>query len=143
MNCTTNGSVLVAIVSGDDIVLGWQPTKKPPIYRKLLGGRIKNNETPEQTVVREVKEESGIDLTGQKLIKLGEFPQNGNNGQYIQYLFAVIVPGELVAKHRAGIVEMIDDSYEKIESTCFKLSQLDKLPDLMDKHKSFIRQLQK
>ena len=142
MNCTTNGSVLAAIISDDDIVLGRQPTKKPPIYWKLLGGRIKNHETPEQTVVREVKEEADIDLTGQTLIKLGEFPQDGRGGQYVQYLFAVAVPGELIAKHRAGIVEMIDDSYEKIESTCFKLSQLGNLPDMMDKHKNFIRQLQ-
>ena len=143
MSCTTNGSVLVAVIADDDIVLGRQPTKKPPIYWKLLGGRIKNHEVPEQTVIREVKEESGIDLTGKNLIKLGEFPQNGHGGQYIQYMFVVAVPGELVAKHRAGIVEMIDDSYEKIESTCFKLSQLDNLPDMMDKHKNFIRQLQK
>ena len=143
MNCDTNGSVLAAIVSDDDIVLGRQPTKKPPIYWKLIGGRIKNHETPEQTVVREVKEEADIDLTGQKLIRLGEFPQNGSGGPYVQYLFAVAVSRELVAKHRAGIVEMIDDNYEKIESTCFKLSQLDKLPDMMDKHKNFIRQLQK
>ena len=142
MHCTTNGSVLVAVVADDDIVLGRQPTKQLPIYWKLLGGRIKNNETPEQAAVREVKEESGIDLSGQNLIKLGEFPQNGHGGEYVQYLFAVAVSGELVAEHRAGMVEIIDDSQEKIESTCFKLSELDKLPDLMDKHKSFIRQLQ-
>lgn len=142
MRCTTNGSVLVAVIADDDIVLGRQPTKKLPIYWKLLGGRIKNHETPEQAAVREVKEESGIDLADRKLITLGEFPQSGHSGQYVQYLFAVAVSGELVAKHRAGIVEIIDDSQEKIESTCFKLSELDKLPDLMDKHKNFIRQLQ-
>lgn len=143
MHCTTNGSVLAAVLSGDDIVLGRQPTKRPPIYWKLLGGRIKNEETPEQAVIREVKEESGIDLTGQKLVKLGEFSQESNGGQYIQYLFAVAVSAELVAKHRAGIVEMIDDGFEKIESTCFKLSQLDGLADMMQKHKDFIRRVQR
>lgn len=142
MRCTTNGSVLVAVVADDDIVLGRQPTKQLPIYWKLLGGRIKQQETPEQAVLREVKEEAGIDLTGQKIIKLGEFPQHGHSGEYVQYLFAVSVPGELVAKHLDGIVEIIDNDNEKIESTCFKLSQLDKLPDMMAKHKNFIRQLQ-
>lgn len=39
----------------------------------IPGGLVEENETPEQTIVREMKEEIGMDLTGFELYKITDF----------------------------------------------------------------------
>ncbi len=54
-----NGKILM--------VLHRSPTRE---YWTLPGGGIENNEIPEQTIVREVKEETGLDVKTGKLLFL-------------------------------------------------------------------------
>ena len=138
------GSVLVAIVSGTKIPLTRQPMKaRPgkPLYWKLFGGKIEVGETHNQAAIREVKEEGGIDLNGFELRKLSEHQQVGPSGPYVQYLFAVGVPYYTIKEHDGHLVELFDDEDQKLESTCFELSELEHMVDLMPKHREFIRQL--
>ena len=37
-------------------------------YFTLVGGRLNGNETPEQALIREVKEETGLDVTSHRLV---------------------------------------------------------------------------
>lgn len=57
-----------AIVIKDDELLVMERHKGGHHYFTLLGGKIENNETPEQAVVREVKEESNIDIKNPRLV---------------------------------------------------------------------------
>lgn len=138
-----NGSVLVALVSEGMIPLVRQPEKRSPIYWKLPGGKIEDGETAEQAAVREILEELGIDISSLDLGKPYEFPQNGHTGPYVQYLFLVAVPREMIAGHIGRVVERIDNESERLESTCFQLSELDRMVDLLPKHRDFIASLGK
>lgn len=57
-----------AIVIKDSKLLVMERHKAGQHYYTLLGGQIENHETPEQAVLREVKEESTINLTNPKLV---------------------------------------------------------------------------
>lgn len=52
-------------------------------YFTLVGGRVQEREAPEQAVAREVKEETGLDVTSCRLVYLEEHPAPYNN----QYIF--------------------------------------------------------
>ena len=63
-------------------------------YYTLVGGPIKDNETPEQALVREVKEESGLEVTSARLVFIEEHPAPYNE----QFIFLCeVVPREEVA----------------------------------------------
>ena len=137
------GSVLLALLcqEKDLIVLARQPGMRDPIYWKLPGGRISTNETPHEAIIREVFEETGIDLSSQDLMLAREIPQVGPKGPYIQYLFIVSVPYALVRGHDNKMVTQVDTTGDKIESTCFQISKLDTIYDFMPKHKMILESL--
>jgi len=71
----------IIIVSPDKILLFHRdniPTIRYPDCWQLIGGGIEEGETPEEGLIREVKEEVGYDLKEFKLIlkKMGRFGQN-------------------------------------------------------------------
>ena len=139
---TNNGSVLVApLVTRNLMVAVRQPEKRPPIYWKLPGGRIKDGETPEQAAVRETKEESGIDLTGQKLVLASKTQQAGSSGSYLQYLFLVAVPDYLLNGHCDKIVALVDNEGVTYESTCIPLDQVEAMIDFLPKHLNMLKAL--
>lgn len=57
-----------AIVVKDDKILVMYRNKYGSQYYTLVGGRADKNETPEQAVVREVKEETGLDIVASQLV---------------------------------------------------------------------------
>lgn len=61
-----------AIVINDNKLLVMERHKAGQHYFTLLGGQIENNETPEQSVIREVKEESTIEVANPKLVFVEE-----------------------------------------------------------------------
>lgn len=130
------GTVLLAILSGDKIVLVRQPSKPPPILWKLPGGRIKNLEQPVDTAIREAKEELDITLAEVQIQPLREFPQNG----YTQYLFSARVFPDVIEKQSTGLVRVIDPENIEMESTCFDMKELQRSPDFMPKHLQFLKE---
>ena len=64
---------VVAIIKNDKgkILIGQipdQPHKPYPLLWDLPAGKLENNETPEECLIREVKEETGFTLTNMKLV---------------------------------------------------------------------------
>ena len=57
-------SVIALVNDENEILIGKRPSKNPfPGLWEFPGGKIKENENPEQAIIREAKEELGINLT--------------------------------------------------------------------------------
>jgi len=82
----------------------------PPFvgYWALPGGRVDSGETVEQTIVREVKEETGLDIT--VVSKIGEYHeqgvQDGFEYDYYPACFLVKVVGGELHKQESEIKEI-------------------------------------
>ena len=76
-----------------------------------LGGKFETGETPEECVVREVLEESGLSIQQPKLCGLLMFPEFKGNDWYVFVFTANDFSGELIDSPEGGL-EWISD--EKI-----------------------------
>ena len=98
-------------------------------YWALPGGRVDPGETVEQTVVREVKEETGLDVAIVR--KIGEYHEQGVQGgaeyDYYPACFLVNVVGGEIRKQESEIEEA-------------KLFSLDEVPaELAFEHAQMIK----
>jgi len=77
-------------------------------YWALPGGRVDPGETVEQTIVREVKEETGLDVT--VIRKVGEYHEQGVQGgfeyDYYPACFLVKIVGGEIVKQESEIEEI-------------------------------------
>ena len=79
-----------------------------------LGGKFLPGETPEECVVREVQEESGLSITGPTLHGFLTFPGfDGDHDWYVYVFTAHVFSGELVSS-REGRCEWIE--HDKVMS---------------------------
>jgi 8-oxo-dGTP diphosphatase len=75
-----------------------------------LGGHMEQGETPEECIIREVYEESGLKLTNPRLRGILTFPMfDGVEDEYTFLFTANEYEGELIDSPE-GILEWIDDS---------------------------------
>jgi len=72
-----------AIIIEGTKILVMHRNKHGKEYFTLVGGRINEGETPEQALQREVKEETGLDVTACRLVYGEEHPEPYNH----QYIF--------------------------------------------------------
>jgi 8-oxo-dGTP diphosphatase len=104
------GKTSTAIIPypGNKILLIKRNTKPFVGYWALPGGRIDPNETIEQTIVREVKEETGLDVT--IVSKVGEYVEKGIKDEvdyeYYPTCFAVKPVGGEIKKQDSEIQEI-------------------------------------
>jgi 8-oxo-dGTP diphosphatase len=93
----------------DKIILIKRST--PPFvgYWALPGGRVDPGETVEQTIVREVKEETGLDIT--VVSKIGEYHEQGVQGgfEYDYY------PACFLVKRVGGEIKRQESEIEEIK----------------------------
>lgn len=83
-----------AIIIEDDKILVMHRNKYGSEYFTLVGGRVNEGENLEQTLAREVKEETGLDITNARLVFVEEHPEPYNQ----QYTFLCeVAPHETVA----------------------------------------------
>jgi 8-oxo-dGTP diphosphatase len=77
-------------------------------YWAVPGGRVESGETVEQTIVREVKEETGLDVA--VVSKIGEYHEQGVQGgveyDYYPACFLVNVVGGEIKKQESEIEEI-------------------------------------
>jgi ADP-ribose pyrophosphatase YjhB (NUDIX family) len=76
-----------AIIIENDHFLVMKRAKQGVEYYTLVGGRVSDGETPEQAVIREVMEETGLTVTSHRLVYTEKHPAPYNS-QYI-YLCTV------------------------------------------------------
>ena len=102
-------------------------------YWALPGGRAEPRETVEETVVREVKEETGLNV--EILKKIGEYHEKGVNGG-IEYNYS---PTCFLVKPKTDKIIRQEEEIEKIE-----LFDIDNIPErLAFKHSKMIEDYKK
>lgn len=75
-----------------------------------LGGKMHEGETPEECVIREVFEESGIKITGPKLCGILTFPEFNKGVSWYAFVFtAHEFTGEPFKECDEGVLEWIPD----------------------------------
>jgi len=87
-------------------------------YWALPGGRMDPDETIEQTIVREVKEETGLDVTIVR--KMGEYVEKGVKDE-VEYEY---YPTCFLVKPEGGEIKKQDSEIQEIK--VFNLSELPK-----------------
>jgi len=102
----------------DQILLVKRDTVPFKDYWALPGGRMDPEETIEQTVMREVKEETGLDVTVVR--KVGEYREQGIKDE-VEYDY---YPTCFVVKRVGGEIKKQDSEIQEIQ--LFSLKQLPK-----------------
>lgn len=111
---TPKPCIVVAVINGDEILL----LKQSYIYKNsriLLSGYVGNNETAEETVYREVKEEAGIEISNVKY--LGSDYIKDKEILMLTFM-AQYVSGEIVKS-----TEVEDIRWNKIESALDEMKE--------------------
>lgn len=80
---------VLCLVENEDKILIEDRVKGSWTGSSLPGGHVEPGETIVEAVIREIKEETGLDITGPRLAGVKDFPiDNGvDNGRYIVFLF--------------------------------------------------------
>ena len=96
-------------------------------YWALPGGRVEPGETVEQTIVREVKEETGLDAAVVR--KIGEYNEQGVQDEveydYYPACFLVKIVGGEIKKQESEIEEIKLFSLDKVpEALAFEHTQM-------------------
>ncbi|HMT19592.1 MAG TPA: NUDIX domain-containing protein [Candidatus Saccharibacteria bacterium] len=94
-----------AIIVENNRILVMRRLKAGNQYYTLVGGGIKDDETMEQGVAREVKEETGLDVTSAQLVYVELHPEPYNE----QYIFLC-----QVAPHAVEISVAADSEEQKL-----------------------------
>ncbi|MCW4045972.1 MAG: NUDIX hydrolase [Candidatus Bathyarchaeota archaeon] len=100
----------------------------PPFvgYWALPGGRVDAGETVEQTIVREVKEETGLDVAVVK--KIGEYHEQGVQGgmeyDYYPACFLVKILGGEIKRQKSEIQDIKLFSLSEVPELAFEHSQM-------------------
>jgi len=120
------GKAARAIVIEGNKILVMHRNKHGSQYFTLVGGRVNDNETIEQALVREVKEETGLEVIRARLVFVEEHPAPYNE----QYIFLCeVAPHESVAiqdTSEEGFMNRIDINIHK--PLWSELSSFSKLP---------------
>ncbi len=109
-----DGKILLILRGGEPFKGEWA----------LPGGRSEDNETAEQCLVREAKEETGLDVEPIKLIGIYSAPERDPRG---------IIVAAYLCSIKGGVAKGGDDAAEA------KWFDLDKMPELASDHGEIVR----
>ena len=107
------GKAARAIIIENDNLLVMFRDKQGSKYYTLVGGRVNDGETTEQALVREVHEETGLDVTSYRLVFTEKHPEPYNE-QFI-YFCEVAPHGEVAvgATSEEGMMNRVDINIHK------------------------------
>lgn len=91
-----------------------KPEISYPGYWDLFGGRVEEGETPEQALVRELKEELNIDVEQFEFYKTFQSPTETNPNVKFVYVVKIAEPADSLTLYEGQYLKAIDlYDYEK------------------------------
>lgn len=100
------------LFDGNNKLLIYLRDDKPEIsfpgYWDLFGGRVEPGETPEQALVRELKEELNIDIQQFELYKTFESPTEANPNVKFVYVVKIEAAAESLTLYEGQYLKAID-----------------------------------
>ncbi len=128
-NRSYSSVIIPILVSRKSIVLVYDSSKPPPILWKLPGGGVDSvdNNDPEKTAIRELCEETGLEITEDDQLThiLKE-----NMGVYDRHLFLALIGSEEPVLKKKG------DEGESIST--FSLSEFEMMDDFLPHHRKVL-----
>lgn len=118
----TNYAVAIAVHTPSGIPLVSDPKKPVPRYWKLPGGRSMPGEVPEETAIRELREETGIALTVHDLTLLHE----EHRADHGFFLFSATVIRPVTLPEKGGDGELVQ---------IFAEEKIRTMPDFFPNHR--------
>jgi ADP-ribose pyrophosphatase YjhB (NUDIX family) len=97
------GKAVRAIIRDGNKLLVMHRDKHGSQYYTLVGGRVSEGESLEQALVREVKEETGLDVTAARLVFTEDYEEPYNS----QYIFLC----EVALHDSVGIAETSEEGF--------------------------------
>ena len=132
---TGYGSVMVGIISPTRMVLVIQRVKTDPRW-KLPGGKIEQGESILEAAIREVKEETGIELSPGELEHRSGDRYEGKV-YYPHFCIARVDELKIDERIRRGF-----EDGEPIETAIFERAEPATMPDLLERHRAFVKTLE-
>ncbi len=119
---------VVAIIQNKDgkILIGRHPNlaRKPyPLFWDLPGGKLEEGESPEECIVREIKEETGFAVTSLKYLGIFHHSKNKilsvctNRTPSLGLCYVAKVKGELVSTEMSNLHWATKDEIKKLKLT--------------------------
>jgi len=105
---------IAIIINGENLTFQLRKKNDYQGYLGLLGGKVEHGETADQAVIREVREESGLDVLDCKHVgTVIEYLESANNSKEINLqVFEVRTRGDAQHNHVEGeIVEVPKDYF--------------------------------
>ncbi|HZO89495.1 MAG TPA: NUDIX domain-containing protein [Chthonomonadaceae bacterium] len=104
--------VAAVILKGTDILL-IEHRRRGRAYWTLPGGGLEEGETLQACLLREVKEETGLDVEVRRLLFVADvIPDNPSNGHTVNLIFhAAITGGDLTPGHGGRL----DETHDRVE----------------------------
>ena len=93
-----HNSTLCYITRGNDVLMLHRVKKKNDIHHDKwigIGGKFEGEESPDECLLREAKEETGLTLTSWRCRGIVTFRQEGGEGEYMYLFTADGFEGEL------------------------------------------------
>lgn len=109
-----------AVIFNDDneILVQHDLTSKPDFYR-LPGGGVLFREKLEDCLVREIKEETGLEVKVDRLLWVRDFLDQFPNHSVEVFFLATISGGEFKSKHNTGPIEFRFVTIEELRQVLF------------------------
>jgi ADP-ribose pyrophosphatase YjhB (NUDIX family) len=107
-------------------------------YLKFPGGRQESNETPEATAVREVRDETGLILREEQLVRAVKLERHGRGEDYNYYIFLAVIDSLSGIKS-----EYTEPDGRVLVILALDLDDLDSFPmEVLPMHKPWVKELQ-
>ncbi|MBQ1965616.1 MAG: 8-oxo-dGTP diphosphatase [Clostridia bacterium] len=103
-------TTLCYISRGDELLLLHRIKKKDDLNEGMwigIGGHFEENESPEECVLREVKEETGLTLTEYRYRGIVTFVSDRYEGEYMHLFTGTKTEGELKTDCNEGVLQWV------------------------------------
>ena len=125
-------ALVVAFDSHGEIVLVYDMEKPAPVMWKIPGGKKEGNESPQETAIRELLEETGLKVDVNDLYLIEEVDKSSHRHPHTLFVFVTKV------KDFNGLLRLGDEG-EHV--ALFEMSNISQMGDFFPPHRRYIEEI--